>query len=91
MLLTVAKGSSPEVDTQIERSAGHLEKLLGEPPETAIAGRRYGFISGVCQEAVRSTVEFRHTISDRIDSVITRRVLGIPVFLRRKGRTAEIP
>ncbi|MFO7460457.1 MAG: ferrous iron transport protein B, partial [Desulfatiglandales bacterium] len=76
-----SKIGSPEVDDQIEKSASHIEKILGESPETAIAGRRYGFISGACQEAVRSTIELRHTLSDRIDSVATNRVLGIPVFL----------
>ncbi|HNX05827.1 MAG TPA: ferrous iron transport protein B, partial [Opitutales bacterium] len=54
---------------------------IGESPETAIAGARYGFISGACQECVRSTVESRYTMSDRIDSVVTSRVLGIPIFL----------
>ncbi len=72
---------SPEVNDQIEKSASHIEKILGEHPETGIAGARYGFISGACQEAVRSTIEIRHTISDRIDSVVTNRILGIPVFL----------
>lgn len=73
--------ASPAIDAQVEAGAGQVEKVLGEHPETAIAGRRYGFISGACQEAVRSTIEFRHTVSDRIDAVITHRVLGIPVFL----------
>ncbi|MBN1615614.1 MAG: ferrous iron transport protein B [Deltaproteobacteria bacterium] len=76
-----AKFTSPEVHDQIEKSAVYIEKMLGEHPETAIAGRRYGFISGACQEAVRSTIEFRLTLSDRIDSVVTSRVLGIPIFL----------
>lgn len=76
-----AKVGSPEVDDQIEKSTAQLEKMLGESPETAFAGRRYGFISGACQEAVRSTIELRHTLSDRIDAVVTNRVLGIPVFL----------
>jgi ferrous iron transport protein B len=76
-----AKFASSEVNDQVERSASHIEKVLGEHPETAIAGSRYGFISGACQEAVRSTIEFRHTMSDRIDSVVTNRVLGLPVFL----------
>jgi ferrous iron transport protein B len=73
--------ASPEVNEQIDRSVSHIETRLGESPEIAIAGRRYGFLSGACQEAVRSTIEIRHTMSDRIDSVITNRVLGIPIFL----------
>jgi len=73
--------TSPEVNHQIERSISRIEKVLGESPETAIAGARYGFISGACQEAVRSTIEIRHTLSDWIDSIATNRLLGIPVFL----------
>ncbi len=73
--------ASPEVDAQVERSSARLSAILGEDPETAIAGSRYGFISGACQEAVVSTIESRHNASDRIDSVVTNRVLGIPLFL----------
>lgn len=76
-----ARVVSPELNDLIEKSASHIEKMLGEHPETAIAGRRYGFISGACQEAVRSTIEIRQILSDRIDSIVTNRVLGIPVFL----------
>jgi ferrous iron transport protein B len=72
---------SSEVLQQVERSAVRIEKRLGESPETAIAGRRYGFISGACQETVRSTIEVRHTISDRLDAVVINRVLGLPLFL----------
>jgi len=76
-----AKVVSPQIKEQVEESIARIEKILGESAETAIAGARYGFISGACQEAVRSTIEIRHTISDRIDSVVTNRVLGIPIFL----------
>ena len=66
---------------QVEASARHLETILGDPAELVIAGRRYGFISGACQEAVRSTVEALHTVSDKIDVVLTHPVAGIPIFL----------
>lgn len=72
---------SPALNEQVEKSIAHIEKVIGEHLETAIAGRRYGFISGACRESVRSTIEIRHTISDKIDSVVTNRVLGLPVFL----------
>ncbi len=65
----------------VERSRSHLARELGDDAEILIADRRYGFISGACQEAVRSTVEARHTMSDRIDLVMTHRVLSIPIFL----------
>jgi ferrous iron transport protein B len=72
---------SPEIKQRLEKSTRHIEQIRGEHPEIAIAGGRYGFISGVCREAVRSSVEVRQTISDRIDSVVTNRVLGLPIFL----------
>lgn len=75
------KVASEEVDAQLARSSTHVEKILGEPPETTIASRRYGFISGACQEAVHSSIEVVHTVSDKIDAVITNRVLGLPIFL----------
>lgn len=76
-----ARFDTSEINSQLEKSAARIEKMLGEHPETAIAGRRYGFISGACREAVRSTIELRHTISDRIDAVATNRLLGIPIFM----------
>ncbi len=76
-----AKIESSKINNQVEKSASHIEKIVGEHPETAIAGRRYGFISGACQESVRSTIAIRHTMSDRIDAVVTNRVLGLPIFL----------
>lgn len=72
---------STELDAQLKKSSDKIESLTGEIPETAIAGARYGFISGACQEAVRSTIEVRHTLSDSIDTVVANRVLGIPIFL----------
>ena len=46
-----------------------------------MADRRYGFISGACTEAIKSTVEARHSLSDSIDSVIIHKVFGLPIFL----------
>ena len=64
-----------------ERSRRHIQGVCGDNPEILLADRRYGFISGACQEAVRSTVESRHQFSDRIDAVVTNRFIGLPLFL----------
>ncbi len=75
--------NAQEIIAQLEKSASHLETVFHDLPEVVVAERRYGFISGACEEAVRSTVsvESRHDISDQIDKVVTNRVLGIPIFL----------
>jgi len=64
------------VDSGIER----LEKIFGDHPEIIISDKRYGFISGACQETVRGTVQSRHTTSDLVDAVVTNRILGFPIF-----------
>ena len=64
-----------------ESAAQHIEGHLGDATEVIIADHRYGFISGACQEATKTTVESRHSMSDRVDAVVTSRALGIPIFL----------
>ena len=70
-----------EVHETVLAEQQHIESLLGDSPEMLIADGRYGFISGVCQEAVRSTIETRHTLSDRIDEIVIHRLWGLPIFL----------
>ncbi len=66
-----------EVDLRIE----HFEKKTDEGSDIYIAEQRYGFISGVCQKYVRNNVELRHSVSDKIDAVLTNKVLGLPIFI----------
>lgn len=76
-----AKIGAPEIHSRVASEQQRLEALLGDTPEMLIADGRYGFISGVCQETVRSTVEARHTVSDRIDEIVIHRFWGLPIFL----------
>ncbi len=71
----------PKVARFAEERAAHVAAVFRDTPEIVIADRRYGFISGACQETVRSTVETRHDFSDRVDGVLAHRVLGLPLFL----------
>ena len=73
--------NADDVLAQADKAVHRIERDYGDAAEILIADRRYGFISGACQEAVRSTVESRHTVSDKIDKVVTNRVLGIPILL----------
>ncbi len=69
-----------EILSAAERSSRHLERVFGDVPEIIIADRRYGFISGACRESVRTTVQSRYDTSERIDSILTNRVIGLPLF-----------
>jgi len=72
---------SQEVLDVVAASSRHLKTIFGDGPEIIIADRRYGFISGACQETIEATVESRHSTSDMIDAVVTNRILGLPIFL----------
>ena len=69
------------VKQKADESIKEIKAILGDEPDVIIADRRYGFISGACQETIKKTVEFRHSFSDTIDSVLTNQVLGLPIFL----------
>ena len=75
------KVRSGEVVGAVKASIEHLRTIFKEEPEIIIADRRYGFISGACQETIKSTVESRHSASDMIDAVVINRILGLPIFL----------
>ncbi|MBN1804965.1 MAG: ferrous iron transport protein B [Sedimentisphaerales bacterium] len=70
-----------EITNAVAESIGHIETIFKDTPETVMADRRYGFISGACTETIKSTVELRHNISDVIDSLVIHKVLGLPIFL----------
>jgi ferrous iron transport protein B len=75
------KVQSRELIDAVKAGTEHLRSIFGDEPEIVIADRRYGFISGACQETIRTTVESRHSYSDMIDAVVTNRILGLPIFL----------
>lgn len=60
----------------------HIKIVLGDDPEVVIADHRYGFITGLLKEAIRprGPSEMRRNISDKVDRVLTNRVLGLPIF-----------
>ncbi|MBN1804705.1 MAG: ferrous iron transport protein B [Sedimentisphaerales bacterium] len=64
-------------------SAGieYIKDIFADEPEIIMADRRYGFISGACQETIKTTVESRHSSSDMIDAIVINRILGLPIFL----------
>jgi len=67
--------------TEAQRSIAHLREVYGDDVDTIIADRRYGWINGLVRETVRRTDVDRQTLSDKIDKIVTNRVLGIPIFL----------
>ncbi|MHC4648587.1 MAG: ferrous iron transport protein B, partial [Planctomycetota bacterium] len=76
-----ARIQTAQVLDAVSASAEHLRSIFADPPEIIMADRRYGFISGACQETIKTTVESRHNVSDLIDAIVINRYLGLPIFL----------
>ncbi len=70
-----------DIRAQVEESRNKISRLFEEDAETVIAEARYGFISGALKETMRLSAAAKQTVSDRIDQVLTNRLLGFPVFV----------
>ncbi len=76
------KPETGELFARVDRSIRRLEIVTGYPPQVLIGDRRYGFASGVTREAtVSKPLIDRISLTEKIDTVVTHRVLGIPFFL----------
>lgn len=73
--------SSSKILENLKLFNSEIQKIYGDIPEIIFADKRYGFISGACHESVKNTVEWRHSISDKIDEFVTSQFLGLPIFL----------
>ena len=73
-----------------EAERARLRTLLGEDPEILLADARYGFVHGALAETVRRPAHDRIALTDRVDTVLANRVLGLPIFLLIMLLTFEV-
>lgn len=70
-----------EVRSAVAKSQSYIKDHIGDDAVTLIADQRYGYITGLVAEAVQKPEFEKLSVSDKIDKVITNRVLGLPIFL----------
>jgi len=66
---------------QAEQCLSHLESILDDDVDTLIASHRYGWINRVVHSVVKYPERSRLAFSDRVDTILTHKIFGIPVFL----------
>ncbi len=74
---------SPNKDLVFKRIAdleAHVVHTLGDTLDNIISGQRYGVINALAKTAKELSLEKRRNISDKIDMVLTHKILG-PIFL----------
>ena len=57
-----------------------LEKVMNDDTESIITDERYGYIGKVVDKSVKKSGKKLST-SDKIDRIVTNRILGIPIFI----------
>lgn len=62
------------------KSREHLRNVFGDDAENVIVDRRYGFISGALQECLNLKTKDYKDVSQKIDSILTNKILGIPLL-----------
>ncbi len=73
---------SDEGKAHLEEHITDCEKELDDDAESIITNQRYAYISGVVDRSVKKKAA-RHSLStsDKIDRVVTNRVLALPIFV----------
>ncbi len=63
------------------QGSARIQEIYGDSVDIAVADARYGFIHGLTRQVVDKSQTDRYTVTDRIDTIVTHRVLGLPIFL----------
>ena len=71
----------PELAAHLEEHIADCEKEMDDDAESIITNQRYAYISKVVERAVVKKAA-RHSLSasDKIDRIVTNRVLALPIF-----------
>lgn len=64
------------VDVICKRISKHVIGTCEEEPEAIIADHRHGYITGITKKTIKRRIEFRLNLSDKIDKVLTNRIIG---------------
>ena len=70
-----------DVFERIDEIRHKLEDLEGRNVQSIITSGRYGFANGAVAECVKMKFQELRSLSDKIDTVLTHRWLGLPIFL----------
>ncbi len=66
---------------EIEQIIADCEKAMDDDSESIITNERYNYISAITKEAVsKGKAKGELTVSDKIDRIVTNRILGLPIF-----------
>ncbi len=74
-------GLSGEVQSHIEKDISAAETELDDDAESIITAQRYVYIGQLMKRCYKKKSAGRVSVSDRIDRVVTNRILALPIFV----------
>jgi ferrous iron transport protein B len=72
---------SSQIFAEVDKVSTHLYDVYKESPEEVIANARYAFIDGLMAEAVERPPVEKETTTDKIDKIVTNRILAPFIFI----------
>ena len=72
---------SSAIMTEADKVAGHLHDLYDAGAEEVVANARYAYINGLMAEAVKRPDVEKETTTDKIDRIVTNRILAPFIFI----------
>jgi len=72
---------SSKIMMEVDKVSKHLIDIYNEGAEEVIANARYAFIDGLIAEAVKKPAVEKESMTDRIDKIVTNRLLAPFIFL----------
>ena len=74
-------GLDPELLRHIDEHVADCEKEMDDDAESIITNQRYAYINTVVSRSVKKKARTEHlTLSDKIDRIVTNRILALPIF-----------
>lgn len=64
----------------IESDIVNVEKMFDDDAESIIINERYNYVERVLKDCYRKKHPNRLSLSDKIDSIVTNRILALPIF-----------
>ncbi|ABC57810.1 MULTISPECIES: ferrous iron transport protein B [Methanosphaera] len=81
-VIDIAEKSSDKQNLQkVNNIRRHLEGILNDNVDDAFINARYAEIDSIMKICVKKPGAGKKTLTDKIDDIVTNRILGIPIFL----------
>ena len=70
-----------EISEHIERDITRAEKEMDDDAESIIINERYNYIASILKDSYKKKNRGKLTTSDKIDRIVTNRILALPIFV----------